>query len=144
MPADTASRTKIRKEFIIKRSRLTPQQIEEKSAKAAELITSLPAFKRAKTIFIYNHIRSELSLDALVRHPASEGKRFAYPFCLPDYAMKALIPGGNWQHGPYGTLEPDPDYSVYVAPEELDLIICPGVAFDKDCHRLMNRLIFKG
>jgi 5-formyltetrahydrofolate cyclo-ligase len=33
-------------------------------------------------------------------------------------------------------LEPDPERSEETAPEEIDLVICPGVAFDREKRRL--------
>ena len=132
---DRVSRKDLRNEMIARRNRLTPQEITEKSLEVIEKIAVLPAFQNAKTIMLYSHIRSELSLDALLSHPASAGKRFVWPLCLPDFQMKALIPG-SWKAGPFGILEPDPACSREIAPENLDLVICPGVAFDTNCHRL--------
>ena len=132
---DMVSRKDLRKEMLGRRNQLTPQEITEKSLEAVERIAVLPAFQNAKAIMLYSHIRSELSLDALLSHPASAGKRFVWPLCLPDFQMKALMPGG-WKAGAFGILEPDPDSSLEIAPEDLDLIICPGVAFDKDGSRL--------
>ena len=130
-----ALRKKLRKEYLGKRNLLSASEIEEKSAQTAERITSLPAFAQAKTILLYCHIRSELSLDALLTHPASAGKRFAFPFCASETELKALVPGA-WKTGAFGIPEPDPASSEEISPEELDLVICPGVAFDTDCRRL--------
>ena len=49
--------------------------------------------------------------------------------------MQAMIPGG-WKEGFRGIPEPDPVCSEEVAPEEIDLVICPGAAFDRECTRL--------
>ena len=73
---DRVSRKDLRNEMIARRNRLTPQEITEKSLEVIEKIAVLPAFQNAKTIMLYSHIRSELSLDALLSHPASAGKRF--------------------------------------------------------------------
>ena len=130
-----ALRKKLRKEFLGKRNLLSVSEIEEKSAQAALRITSLPAFAQAKTILLYCHIRSELSLDALLTHPASAGKRFAYPLCVSETELRPFIPG-TWKTGAFGIPEPDPACSEEILPEELDLVICPGVAFDTNCRRL--------
>ncbi len=136
MNQDSAAlRNSLRKEFLGKRNLLSALEIEENSAKTVELIASLPAFAQAKTILLYSHIRNELSLDALLTHPASAGKRFAFPLCVSKTEMRALIPGA-WKSGAFGIPEPDPACSEEISPDELDLIICPGVAFDTDCRRL--------
>ena len=148
-----ALRQLLRKEFLKKRNRLSAVEIEEKSANAVERITALPAFRQASTILLYRNIHSELSLDRLPEHPASAGKRFAYPVCVSKKELRAFVPripelrAGTddsagfsspeaWKSGPFGIPEPDPSLSEEIPPEELDLIICPGVAFDTDCRRL--------
>ena len=43
---------------------------------------------------------------------------------------------GAWRKGPFGIPEPDPEYSEAVAPEEIDLVLCPCSAFDRGHRRL--------
>ena len=52
-----------------------------------------------------------------------------------DTAMAAMIPGG-WTPGPFGIPEPEAETSEEVPPEEIDLVICPGTAFDSRGTRL--------
>lgn len=132
---DTELRRNMRLEYIRKREALSTEEVEERSLRAVERITALPAFLKARTILIYNHINKELSLEGLIRHPLSEGKSFAYPLCENKTELTAMIPG-KWKRGPFGILEPERQSSRELKPEELDLIICPGTAFDSDCHRL--------
>ncbi len=40
------------------------------------------------------------------------------------------------QKGTFGILEPKPEAMHLVAPEELDLVLVPGIAFDKRGYRL--------
>ena len=49
--------------------------------------------------------------------------------------MRALEPGG-WIRGRFGIPEPDPETSREVPPEEIDLAVCPGAAFDAAGTRL--------
>lgn len=136
MTQDSAAfRNDLRKAFLEKRTLLPASKIEENSAKTVELITSLPVFAQARTILLYRHVRNELSLDLLLIHPASAGKRFAFPLCVSKTEMRAFIPGA-WKSGAFGIPEPDPAFSEEISPDELDLVICPGVAFDADCRRL--------
>ena len=43
--------------------------------------------------------------------------------------MEARIPG-RWEPGAFGIPEPAADASEAVPPGEIDLVICPGTAFD--------------
>ncbi len=128
-------RGELRRAMIRAREAMTAAERAEKSARAAERIAGLEVFRRAETVMIYRAVRGELSLEALPDHPASAGKRFAYPLCLPERGMAALIPGA-WRAGPFGIPEPVPELSEEIPPEALDLIICPGTAFDIRGHRL--------
>ena len=49
--------------------------------------------------------------------------------------MEAFLPRGL-KRGPFGIPEPDPSSSVRIPPEEIDLVICPGTAFDELCSRV--------
>ncbi len=128
-------RTRLRAELKQARSRLSPQEREEKSAQAVERLAASEAFRSAKTVMIYDHVGAELSLDSLLTHPAAAGKRFCYPLCTSRTEMIAMIPGA-WQPGAYGIREPVRAQSEEVPPEALDLVVCPGTGFDPACNRM--------
>ncbi|MBR1780148.1 MAG: 5-formyltetrahydrofolate cyclo-ligase, partial [Oscillospiraceae bacterium] len=125
----------LRESRIRARDALSPGEREERSAQAVERIVQSVAFQRAKTVLIYDHVRGELSLDALVSHPASAGKRFCYPLCVSGTEMIAMIPG-RWQRGAYGIREPVRECSEEVDAGEIDLVICPCTVFDADGNRM--------
>ena len=129
------ARKALRRQMIQARDSLSPAQREEKSARAVELLAGSPVFRAAKTVMIYDHVRGELSLDSLLTHPAAAGKRFCYPLCLSRTEMIAMVPGA-WQPGAYGIREPVRELSTEVAPEDIDLVVCPGTAFDEACNRM--------
>ncbi len=105
---------------------------EEKRAASHEIagrIVSMPEYKEALTVMVYSALPDEVDLTPLLDHPFSEGKRFVYPLCLNDTDMVVMLPG-KWNEGMYGIMEPDHESSEAVAPGIIDLVICPGVAFD--------------
>ena len=128
-------RSKIRAELKQARNSLTPQEREERSARAVERLAQSEVFQKAKTVMIYDHVGGELSLDSLLTHPASAGKRFCYPLCTSRTEMIAMIPGA-WQIGAYGIREPVREQSQELQPEEIDLVVCPGTGFDPACNRM--------
>lgn len=128
-------REELRKLYREKRNLLSAGQVLRYSETVSEKIAKLPGFRKASKVLIYSAVGNELSLESLVSHPASSGKSFAYPLCTEGRGMKALIPGG-WRKGAYGISEPDPETSAEISPEEIDLVICPGVSFDSECRRL--------
>jgi 5-formyltetrahydrofolate cyclo-ligase len=131
----SALRSCIRKEKKQARAALSPQERAEKSARAVERLAASEAFRQARTVMLYDHVGGELSLDSLLTHPAAAGKRFCYPLCVSRTEMIAMVPGA-WRSGAYGIREPVRELSEEVPPEELDLVVCPGTAFDPACNRM--------
>ena len=128
-------RKQIRKEKKQARSALSPEERNEKSARAVERLAASEVFRSARTVMIYAHAGGELSLDDLPTHPTAAGKRFCYPLCVSRTEMIAMVPGA-WRIGAYGIREPVRELSLEVAPEALDLVVCPGTAFDPACNRM--------
>lgn len=124
-----------RRRKIRARDNLSPEERAERSARAVELLAQSRAFLDAQTVMIYDHVRGELSLDSLLTHPASAGKRFCYPLCTSDTEMIAMVPGA-WRGGAFGIREPVRELSLEIPPEALDLVVCPGTAFDPACNRM--------
>ena len=134
----TEERSRIRKEKKQARNALSPAERAEKSARAVDRLAASPVFRAAKTVMLYDHVGGELSLDSLLTHPAAAGKRFCYPLVLSKTEMIAMVPGA-WRIGAYGIREPVRELSEEVPPEEIDLVICPGTAFDPACGRMRPR-----
>ena len=67
----------------------------------------------------------------------SAGKALCLPRCLPGNQLEARLVQGNSQlvRHPYGMLEPGPDCPV-IPPEQIDLALIPGLAFDRQGGRL--------
>lgn len=130
-----ARRKALRKRMIQARNALTPEKRAERSARAVARLVESPLFQAARTVMIYDHVAGELSLDSLLAHPAAAGKRFCYPLCLSRTEMIAMVPGA-WQIGAYGIREPVRALSEQVQPEDIDLVVCPGTAFDPACRRM--------
>ena len=128
-------RKALRKQLIQARNSMTPEERAERSARAVELLAQSEAFRAARTVMIYDHVGGELSLDTLLTHPAAAGKRFCYPLCTSRTEMIAMLPAA-WQSGAYGIREPVRELSEEIAPEQLDLVVCPGTGFDPACNRM--------
>jgi 8-oxo-dGTP diphosphatase len=129
------SRLEQRKEYIRIRDSLSPAERAEKSRRAAERIAALPEFRSARTVMLYRAVRGELSPESLTALPVSAGKRFVYPRCVSRTEMEVLLPGG-WETGAFGIPEPAAETSERILPEEIDLVVCPGTAFDPSGTRL--------
>lgn len=106
------------------------------------------AYRQAKTVMFYLDCRSEVRTRDKVREQLTSDKRVVIPYCTKD--AEGLNRLGLWklddmqelQTGTWGILEPPKERwgepGKEIAPEALDLIMVPGVAFDRRGGRLGN------
>ena len=128
----------VRRLALRSRAALGEKERAALSEAACSHIISSESYRRADTVMIYRAVRSELSLATLEAAAAADGKRLVYPRCVSNGELAALSPCGDeaWSIGPFGIPEPVFEKSVYVRPDEIDLVVCPCSAFDGECRRL--------
>jgi 5-formyltetrahydrofolate cyclo-ligase len=107
-----------------------------------------PSYQTASTVMIYLHCRSEVRTQAFVKTLLRTNKRIVIPYCTQDKLGHNKL--GLWHldnlneliSGTWGILEPPKtkwdDLSKQLHPEQLDLVIVPGVAFSPQGARLGN------
>ncbi len=106
------------------------------SRRILERVFSLPAYQAARTVLFYVDVRSEVRTRSGLSEALEAGKRLAVPFCagreLELFWLRDLNELGC---GRFGIQEPAPDLRNLpdrrILPAELDLLIVPGVAFDR-------------
>lgn len=133
------SREQIRKDAISARDGLSAEQRQEMSVKIAERIAASRAFKEAEIIMLYKGVRGEVRLERLEQIAEGAGKRLVYPLCTGPGEMITLEPkheDGAWRKGAYGIMEPVLECAEKIQPEDIDLVICPCTAFDKEGNRM--------
>ena len=103
----------------------------DRKALAEEVLKALPPWLRARgfgNILLYHPLPHELDLTPLLEgYPAR--------YYLPKVAGQGLTvhPFGPLAPGPFGLLEPT---TPPVDPGVLDLVVVPGLAFDREGYRL--------
>lgn len=133
-------KSEVRKSVLRARSRLSPQEVAQKSKLITRRVLTLEEFRCARTIMAYVDFRNEVRTEELIRAAMDMGKRVAVP--LTDLQHKRLIPSllhdfpGDLAPGTWGIMEPRADSLRPLLPEELDLVVVPGVAFDLKGNRL--------
>jgi 5-formyltetrahydrofolate cyclo-ligase len=110
----------------------------EAAARVCSAIRAAQAYQRARAVLAYASFGGELPTDALLKHALSDGKILVLPRvdkaagCLRLHLVRRLddLVAGGW-----GIREPQSD-STTVPSMEVDLIVVPGVAFDRAGFRI--------
>ena len=102
------------------------------SAAACERVLGLDAYRSAETVLCYHSVGGEVDTHPLMARMRAEGKTVCLPAGLGGGIMEARRADGL-KPGPLGIPNPA---GPLVAPEKIDLIIVPGLSFDRTCHRL--------
>ncbi|WP_027364163.1 5-formyltetrahydrofolate cyclo-ligase [Desulfotruncus alcoholivorax] len=134
------SKNELRNNVIAKRNTLSTQEIEQKSQAIIKKLFTLPEYQNANTIMAYIDFRNEVQTSGIIKDALTNGKKIAVP--VTDIKNKKLTPSllhdfpGDLAPGAWGILEPRPECVRPVDPEQIDLVLIPGVAFDNVGNRL--------
>jgi 5-formyltetrahydrofolate cyclo-ligase len=113
-----------------------------------EQFIAQPICRQAQTVMWYIHCRSEVRTQSALLKQLAAGKRIVIPYCTQDAQGHNKL--GLWRledfaelvPGMWGILEPPKqrwgELGKEIAPEEIDCIMVPGVAFDRNGGRLGN------
>lgn len=104
-------------------------------------LLSLPAFQAAHTLMSYVDVRSEVRTRYDLPQLLANNRRIVVPYCVADsLKLFHLESMQEFEIGTFQVLEPKPELrgvaSKQVSARELDLVIVPGVAFDRRGARL--------
>ncbi len=107
------------------------------AAICAQILRS-EGYRRAERLLLYAATGGEVDLSAVAAQARRDGKRVAWPVCLPGHRMAAAEPqgAGAWRVGAYGIPAPVLERSCLLAPESLELVLVPCAAFDRRCRRI--------
>ncbi len=135
-----AKKDKIRKEILAK---LRSQDNSERITKSEQIKRRLfqdKSFKRAESVMFYVGKSYEVDTMSMIEDALGLGKRVIIPVTRTQ--EKSLIPAeikdpkAELAKGPFGIYEPKKDRMKTVDLKDIDLIIVPGIAFDKKGNRI--------
>ena len=90
-------------------------------------------YKNAAVIFVYVSFQSEVDTHKIIKHALLTGKTIYVPKIEPEKNRMEIFKINNLEElkiGYFGILEPQPNYKV-ADSNNIDLILMPGVAFDR-------------
>lgn len=115
------------------RRSLGPTDVARWSALICESVAQLPEWQSARVPLLYHALPGEVDLRVLASVAA--GRRLVWPVVAGRDRPLLLRAGTPTVAGRLGILEPPPS-APEVAPETVDLVVVPGLAFDRMGRRL--------
>lgn len=113
---------------------------DEVSQQIVDRFLDLPEYRSARTVMFYVDVRDEVRTRQALPTALASGKRIVVPYCLDgELELFHLESMDELELGMYRILEPKVELRTvqekHFQPEDLDLVMVPGVAFDRNGGR---------
>lgn len=107
------------------------------SEKICDKVLASADWQKASTLLLYYPLPDEVDVRPLVWEAYEEGKRVLLPVCKGEELELRLYEGeSSLKEGAYGIMEPTGPLFPEGRYTEVQLAIIPGMAFDREGHRL--------
>lgn len=120
-----------------RKNRVAQKDKDELSLKICERFMALPEYKSARTVMWYVDAASEVRTRHSLPIALTHGKRVVVPWCVVEtneLELFLLEDMSELVEGAYKILEPKNELRTLpakrITPEQLDLVMVPGTAFD--------------
>jgi len=136
----------IRARILDQRNLLSSYDIESNSDLIQYKLWQLIESHSYKSIMFYVAFGSEVRTQSIINKALSKQLNVIVPICTKTKSEQGLVkdilpsrlldPQSELAEGTFGVLEPKLEFRRPFPPEEIDLVIVPGVAFDEKCYRI--------
>jgi len=125
----------IRKQIRELKKAMTAEEIQQSSEKLGELFLSSELYRQAKTIYGYLPYNQEVRTTTIVAQALADGKKVAVPKVYGEQMKFIYLTDlSQVEKGYCGIPEPIADEPV--ADDPTALVLLPGLAFDRQGHRM--------
>lgn len=129
----------IRQKLLERLLSLTKNEIKRRSKDVEDKLSELPIYKQAKVIMVYYPLRGEVDILRKIKKDLGN-KRFCFPVMDLEAKNLRIFEIANLDEdfcvGAWGVMQPDTEKAKEVDIKEIDVVIVPGLAFDKQRNRL--------
>lgn len=126
----------LRKKYISIRNNIKNK--EEKSLVIMKKIKEEEKYKNAKVVALYKNLKSEVDTSELIEYSIKIGKTVVLPRVegkiLKFYKINLL--NDKLIKSAFGIEEPIADKTKLICKDDIDLLIVPGICFDRQKNRL--------
>ena len=140
LPRPKSAKQLLREKCSAARKSLDPADRSAKSEQIRRHLLDSPQMKSARAVMIYVDMGAEVETRETIREMLRQGKRVVIPYCKPGGNMMGIGEITDLDKdvviGETRSPEPLPDLRDRFFRSDLQLIICPGVGFDRFGGRL--------
>ena len=148
MPQDESRNLWQRKEELRQQGHARRHAQPDKDAASGAIcrkLTEQPEYLAAETVLFYVDARDEVRTQPVLPTALAQGKRVVVPYCVGELIeLFHLHDVSELAPGTFRVLEPRPELRLepqrLVPIKEIDLVVAPGVAFDRQGGRLGHGL----
>ncbi|WP_180270717.1 5-formyltetrahydrofolate cyclo-ligase [Sporanaerobium hydrogeniformans] len=132
----------IRQSIREQRKRQEQAEIEWASKQITEKLKTLEAYQNATKILSYAAMPLEIQTSTIHQKAREEGKQVAYPLMGPNegemtfYEVDRLEELEVHYYGSLAIKEPNPSCHTLIIPSKGDIMLVPGLAFDRKGGRI--------
>jgi len=120
--------------ILEKRNSLPEKEILEKSVLIKNKLSNFEPYKKSKTAMFFVSFKSEVSTHKMIKE-SLKNKTVVVPKVVHhEIEPSVIIDFENLIPGKFGILEPIE--TMRIAFKNIDIILVPGIAFDKEGHRI--------
>jgi 5-formyltetrahydrofolate cyclo-ligase len=121
----------LRKEY--KKIRSKVQNKEDKSHLIFNTIKELEIYQKSRVIGIYNSFKDEVLTKEIIKYSLSKEKVVCIPKVISDSKMVFIKIDQGYN---LDIREPEMEDTKIINPKEIELMIVPGICFDKNKNRV--------
>ncbi len=118
-----------------KKRAMTAPEIQSRSEQLARLFFETDAYRKAKTIYGYLPYNQEVRTVPMLEQALRDGKAVAVPKCCGNEMRFILLQDLTAVEKGYAGI-PEPIADGPVASDPTALVLMPGLAFDREGHRI--------
>jgi 5,10-methenyltetrahydrofolate synthetase len=138
--ATPSAKSGLRRDYLARRRAMDAAARTALSERIAARLFALEPYREARVVHLYvGAVDGEVETRAIALDALQQGKRVACPRVvrsparLEHYEIRSLA---ELVESPRGLWEPDPARARPIAPAAIDVVLVPGIAFDRQGHRI--------
>ena len=134
------NKRELRSIYMKKRSAISEDSIKSMSKLIESSLFSLDLYKNSSVIMTYVNFGNEVITENIIRHSLNLEKTIGVPITIPK--TRELIVSElrdfdkELELGVYNILTPKKEYIREIKPSKIDLVLVPGIAFDRKGYRV--------